>query len=77
MLLLRRHPLFNKRKGDKSIKSPWKVLAEEGSLFEKAQTGSIDKKHVLPSVNALLKLVLVSRAEDDFERLVLACKVMF
>ena len=73
---MRRHPLFNKRRKDHSLKAPWSVLEEERSNFEKLRAGSIDKKHVLPSVTALLKLVLVSKSEDDFERLVLACKVI-
>ena len=67
--------MFNKRKRDNSVKAPWGLLEEEQSSFEKSRTGRIDKKHILPSVRALLKLMLVSRSEDDFERLVLACKV--
>lgn len=57
------------------MKSPWNVLEVEDTYFESSRTGCIDKKQALPSVNALLKLMLVSKSEDDFERLVLACKV--
>ncbi len=74
--MLRRHPLFNKKKSDKDAKGGEALdfLAGNDS-YDKFKTFSIEKQHVLPTVNLLMKLMLVSRSDADFERLILTCKV--
>ena len=74
--MLRRHPLFNKRKSDKDAKGGEALDFLAGNdNYDKFKNCCIEKQHVLPTVNLLMKLMLISRSDADFERLILTCKV--
>ena len=74
--MLRRHPLFNKKKGDKDAKGGEALDFLAGNdNYDKFKNCFIEKQHVLPTVNLLMKLMLISRYDGDFERLILTCKV--
>ena len=74
--MLRRHPLFNKKKNDKDGKGGEALdFLAANDNYEKFKNCCIEKQHVLSTVNLLMKLMLVSRSDSDFERLILTCKV--
>ena len=75
MLLLRRHPLFSKRRTDHAITADALSLLDDGEHAPDAKTGIIKKQRVLPTLTFLFKLMLACRTESDFERLLLTCKV--
>lgn len=74
--MLRRHPLFNKKGnlGDLGLSEPITADIEDSDSYANKHV-CIEKKYVLPAVRMLVKLMLVSRAETDFNRLLLICKV--